>query len=159
MNSKTFIKDGIFYEYIDGILRRENPSKNGYARFWHANGQLALESPKVNGKNHGICREWHENGLLAKETPMEHGLIHGLVRQWNKEGTLLGEYRMVLGKGTEFEWNEDGTLKTQLEQVSENAIKGIVFDELRNPIEVFLWNGKPVSKKKFYERLNGKGKI
>jgi hypothetical protein len=39
------------------------------------------------------------------------------------------------------------------EQISESAARSRVFDDFGNAHEVFLWNGKQVSKKKFMERL------
>jgi hypothetical protein len=39
------------------------------------------------------------------------------------------------------------------EQISESTCRSKVFDDLGKAHEVFLWNGKQASKKKFLERL------
>lgn len=126
---------------------------DGVARKWHESGSLASEVTYVAGELHGSVRTWHDNGVLAKEVPFVSGKAHGLVRKWNREGKLLGEYTMTHGRGVEFTWNEDGSLQLEFEQLSESAARGVVYDDLGKPHHTFLWNGKSISKKKFFERL------
>jgi len=154
INRQSFWSNGVLREFIDGVLRREIPKTKGIARYWHANGVLEKEMNMVNGVADGVVREWHDNGQLALEYTYRRREIDGMVRQWNRDGRLLGEYEMKMGWGVRHRWNEDGTPKSEMEKLSENAIRGKVWDDLGKAREVFLWNGKPVSKKKFLEKLD-----
>ena len=136
----------------DGVVRRNLPKRTGTARSWHENGELEEEYELVDGVVVGERRQWHDNGVLAKTEPHVSGRVHGTVRQWNRDGKLLGEYTMTDGRGVTREWDEDGTLVLEHEQISESASRSKVFDDLGKAHEVFLWNGKRVSKKKFVER-------
>ena len=153
MSIQTYWNNGVLHEIVDGVLRRQIPKGNGVARYWHANGVLAKEMSMVNGVADGTVCEWHDNGQLAREKTYKRGEVDGIVRQWNSEGKLLGEYEMKMGRGVERNWNEDGTLKNEMEILTKNAIRGRVWDDLGKIREIFLWNGKPISQKKFGERL------
>ncbi len=137
----------------DGVVRRNLPKRNGTARSWHENGELAEKYELVDGVAVGERREWHDNGVLAKTEPFVSGRVHGTVRQWNREGNLLGEYTMTDGRGVQREWNEDGTISMETEIFSEGTLRVKVFDDLGKAIESFMWNGKQISKKKFRERI------
>jgi hypothetical protein len=138
----------------DGVVRRNLPRRNGTARSWHANGELAGEYELVDGVVVGETRERHDNGVLAKTKPFVSGRVHGTVRQWNREGNLLGEYTMTDGRGVQREWNEDGTMLMEHEHFSEGTMRGKVFDDLGKAHEVFMWKGKRISKKKFMELIS-----
>jgi MORN repeat protein len=158
MNSSYSKWDGdIWIQVIDGVVRRKHPRDDGVWRSWHANSALASEYTRVNGVTEGIKREWHDNGVLAKETPFVSGRVHGTVRQWNREGKLLGEYTMSEGRGITYVWNEDGSPQTEYEQVSENAARGKVWDDLGRARDVFLWNGKPISKARWTKKVEEAG--
>jgi hypothetical protein len=144
-------------QVIDGVVRRRKPRSDGIARSWHANGILASEYTRVNGVNQGMNREWHDNGVLAKEIPVISGRVHGVVRQWNREGKFLGEYTMSQGRGIKRTWNEDGSLLLEHEQLSENAARGKVWDDLGKAREMFLWNGKPISKVRWLKKVEEAG--
>jgi len=150
---QRYTSGGVFREFIDGVLRREQPEKNGILRCWHANGALAKECTLIDGKVCGLMREFHENGKILRETPYIEGMIHGMVKQWNSVGILLGEYEMKKGRGVARKWYEDGSPSLEMENITSNAIRGKVWDDLGKVREVFLWNGKPVSKKKFHKKL------
>jgi hypothetical protein len=152
--SYTMWVGDVWIQVEDGVKRREKPKRNGIARSWHPNGELADEYELKNGLIVGVRREWHDNGALAKTTPFESGHVHGIVRQWSREGKLLGEYTMTHGRGVKRVWNDDGTVQLEHEQISQSAARGKVYDDRGKAREVFLWNGKPVSKKKFMERLS-----
>ncbi len=138
----------------DGVVRRNLPRRNGTARSWHENGELAEEYELVDGVAVGERREWHDNGVLAKTEPLVAGRVHGTVRQWNREGNLLGEYTMTDGRGVQREWNENGTISMETEVFSEGTLRIKVFDDLGKAHESFMWNGKQISKKKFMERIS-----
>jgi len=144
-------------EVIDGVVRRQHPRGDGVYRAWHANGTLAEEYTRVEGQIVGARREWHDNGALAKEISYVNGKKHGIVRQWNRDGKLLGEYMMDNGRGIEREWSEDGSLFQEHEQIfltpELSASRGVVYDDLGKGHEVYLWNGRQISKKKFMERV------
>lgn len=140
----------IFREFVDGTLRREFPKVTGPCRRWHANGQLESESTMINGRIEGVVKEWHSNGLLKKEFSYLNGKVHGLVRQWNTQGTLLGEYELVHGVGIIRKWREDGGLESEIELFGEGCARGIDYDEVTGKArETYLWDGKPVNRKKF----------
>lgn len=153
MSVQRYWSNGVFHEFIDGVLRREIPARNGTAREWHPNGVLSKEMTMMGGMACGVVREWHDNGQLAREENYNKGEIDGKVRQWNRDGRLLGEFEMKMGRGIRREWNEDGSLKLEIERVTDNASKGRVWDDKGKAREVFLWNGKSVSKRKFEEKL------
>lgn len=144
----------VFREFVDGVLRREFPKKSGLCRSWYANGQLESESTFGDGGMEGIAREWYANGVLKKEEPCRRGKVHGTVRQWNSQGTLLGEYEMVNGAGTIKRWREDGSLESEMELFTDGCAKAIDYDEETGRArETYLWDGKPVSRKKFLQKL------
>jgi hypothetical protein len=144
-----------FAEVIDGVVRVHTPTGEDVVhRGWHANGVLRYEMRVVNYKTEGVFREWHDNGVLAEEAPYEEGLRHGIVRQFNKEGKLLGEYEMSHGRGLQIAWYDDGSLRSTYQQISSDACWGATYDDLGKPRKVFLWIGKPISRKRWYERLD-----
>jgi hypothetical protein len=157
--NKTLAKwDGeAWVQIINGVVHRIKPAPDGIKQTWHSNGILASEYTRLNGVTQGISRQWHDNGVLAKEVPHVAGRVHGVVRQWNKDGKLLGEYTMSEGRGVKRIWNEDGSLQLEHEQVSENAARGKVWDDLGNARETFLWKGKPVSKARWLKRVEEAG--
>jgi hypothetical protein len=143
----------VWVQFEDGVKRREGPKRNGTARSRHEDGELAEEYELVEALIVGEHRDWHDNGILAKTTPFVSGRVHGTARQWNRDGKLFGEYTMTDGRGVTREWDEDGTLMLEHEQVPERAASSRVFDDLGKAHEVFLWNGKRVSKKIRLARL------
>jgi antitoxin component YwqK of YwqJK toxin-antitoxin module len=154
MSNHTYWINGVLREIVDGVVRREIPKADGVSRYWHANGVLAKEMSTKNGLAEGVVREWHDNGQLALEYTYLRGEVDGIVRQWNREGRFLGGYEMKMGWGVERRWNEDGTPKNEMEKLSESATRGKIWDDLGKAREVYLWNGKPVSKKKCLEKLD-----
>jgi hypothetical protein len=157
--SKVLAKwDGeAWVQVINGIVHRVKPEPDGIHRKWHANGILASEHTRLNGVIAGISRKWHDNGVLAKEVPHASGLIHGTVRQWNRDGKLLGEYSMSEGQGIKRIWNENGSLQMEYEQVSANAARGKVWDDLGKARETFLWKGKSLSKSRWLKKIQEEG--
>ena len=144
----------VFREFVDGVLRREFPKSNGLARSWHQNGQLESEGTLINGMMDGVVREWHPNGVLKKEETRLRGTLHGLVRKWSSKGELLGSYEMIDGRGTMFNWREDGSVETKIEVYGGGCMHSTDYafcDE--EALETFLWNGKPVGRKKFMDCL------
>ncbi len=131
--------------------------KDVFCQSRHANGAVAKEYALVDGRVVGTMREWHDNGILAKETPFVEGRVHGTVRQWNRDGKLLGEYSMREGRGIELVWNEDGSPQTEFEQIAENAAWSKVWDDLGKAREMFLWNGKPISKARWLKKVEEAG--
>jgi len=153
----SYWSKGVFIDVIDGVIRRARPKGDGISRAWHANGELAEERTRVGGKTVGVFRKWHDNGQLAFEEPYKDGKIDGIVNQWSRDGKLLGEYEMKTGKGIMREWNDDGSPSLELENITEGFDRGKVWDHLGKAREMFLRNGKPISKKKFFERLKKDG--
>jgi MORN repeat variant len=159
MNPRTvsYWSNGLLIDVIDGVIRRARPKGDGISRAWHTNGELEEEWTRVGGKIAGAFRKWHDNGQLAFEKPYNDGKIDGIVKQWNRDGKLLGEYEMKMGKGIIREWNDDGSPNLELENIAEGFDRGKVWDDLGKGREIFLRNGKPISKKKFFERLKKAG--
>jgi antitoxin component YwqK of YwqJK toxin-antitoxin module len=150
---ETIWRGGTMYEYIYGRLRRELPT-NGIAREWHANGVLAREMKVVNGVAVGTIKEWFDNGQLAKETPIERGKIHGTVYRWARDGRLLGSYEMRWGTGTAKDWDDDGSLNSEMTHYGDGTSHGKSWDDKGKLHETFSLNGRTVSKRKFFEKLN-----
>ena len=146
-------KYDLFLEYVDGQIRREMPRENGICRIWHENGTLQSEWRKVKGKGEGLQREWHDNGQLAAEFSRVDGLLQGEVKKWSRDGKLLGQYRMEKGRGTEYYWNDDGTLLKEIEIVVPNFLRAKIFDDLGKAHEIFMIGDKKISRKRFYERV------
>lgn len=152
MNEVTYFIGGIRHDIVDGVVRSIVP-KNGVARHWHANGTLARELTLVNGIADGVVREWHDNGKLACEMTYKKGKIDGTVKQWSTKGVLLGEYKLSNGWGISKKWNDDGSLALELEMIVEGSFRAKMYDDRGRAREGFLWNGRPISKKKFAEKL------
>jgi antitoxin component YwqK of YwqJK toxin-antitoxin module len=131
----TFVRDGMTINLEDGILDSEIPIGDGIAKFYHPNGSVRAEVPKVAGETHGISRKWHDNGRLAQETEYIAGKVQGLARDWDRDGSLLHE----------------------LDYVTPNAIFGKTYADVGRVRKVFLWNGKPISKSKWIQKVEAAG--
>jgi hypothetical protein len=131
----TFIRDGKTIVHEDGVLVAEIPLQDGVARWFHENGVVSDEVPKVAGETHGTVRKWHDNGQLAEESNIISGKICGIVRSWN----------------------QDGSLESESEYIIPDAIYVKSFG-LRGKIRhVFLWIGKPVSKSRWLKKVEEAG--
>jgi hypothetical protein len=60
---------------------------------------------------------------------------------------------MSKGHGITRVWNEDGSLSMELENINEYASRGKVWDDRGKVRDLFLWNGKPISKNRFLDKL------
>jgi antitoxin component YwqK of YwqJK toxin-antitoxin module len=78
--------------YTSGQLAKETPyvngQRHGIQKRWYSNGQLWWKLPWVNDQRHGIERGWHPNGQLRWETPYVNGMRHGIRKHWKEDGTL-----------------------------------------------------------------------
>jgi len=153
MSTVSYWRDGAFHQEINGVLRRLEPAGDGISRSWHANGELKSELSVMDGKVAGAGRKWHDNGVLARETPYRNGLIDGIVRQWSRDGKLLGTYEMKSGQGIRREWHDDGSMKSEFEEVAKGHHRVVIFDNLGNGIECYMRNGRGVSKARFIESV------
>jgi len=135
MKLESFDRDGIRVWLEDGILLREIPLGDGTCRHYHKNGALECEYEKVGGKTHGLVRAWHDNGELAKELTRVDGQVVGTVRIWNREGIL----------------------ERELEYVTPAAIYGTTYHRGKKMPDVFLWNGKPISKSRWLKKVEAAG--
>jgi antitoxin component YwqK of YwqJK toxin-antitoxin module len=144
---------------IEKLVARQiaENKRNGLHQKFHPNGRLFREWTVVNGKQEGLFREWNENGVLIIEKPMKRGLANGTVKQWSSKGKFLGEYKMKMGKGIIRKWNDDGSLTTEAEFVNKTTLRVKIYGDPKKKFhEAFLWNARPISKKKFSELLKGK---
>jgi antitoxin component YwqK of YwqJK toxin-antitoxin module len=74
MKTRTsFVRDGVTVTLEDGVLESEVPLGAGVSRFFHPNGMLRAEVPKIDGRLHGIARDWHDNGQLFQEAEYIEG--------------------------------------------------------------------------------------
>ncbi len=89
----------------------------------------------VGGETHGVARHWHENGQLASEKNYVHGKIQGIIRDWDTDGSLLHEREYVLP----------------------NAVHHKTFADVGRIHQVFLWNGKPISKSRWLKKIEEAG--
>jgi antitoxin component YwqK of YwqJK toxin-antitoxin module len=131
----TFVRDGVTIVMEDGILDAEIPIGDGVAKWFHENGTVRAEVPKIAGETHGTAYEWHDNGQLASETTIIHGQIRGVTRNWNRNGSLASE----------------------MEYVTPHAIYAKSYDKHGKIRHVFLWIGKPVSKARWLKKLETAG--
>ena len=152
INNRYTLDEEYYRETIDGVLRVEVPKRTGIARWWYANGNLAKELFMLDGLPDSIGLEWHENGNIAREIPYERGFINGTVRQWSKDGRLLGSYELQMGRGTVREWYEDGSLKAEIEILGGGSQRGTLWDESRQPKEVYVWMDHPVTHTEFIRK-------
>jgi antitoxin component YwqK of YwqJK toxin-antitoxin module len=119
----------------DGLLDSEIPVGDGIAKWFHENGTIRAEVPKIAGETHGTAYEWHDNGQLASETTIIHGQIRGVTRNWNR----------------------DGSLSSEMEYVTPHAIFARSYDKHGNVRQVFLWDGKPKSKALWMKKVEAAG--
>jgi hypothetical protein len=131
----TFVRDGVTVVMEDGLLDAELPIGDGIARWFHENGKLKAEVLKIDGNSHGVSRSWHDNGALAQEKTYIHGKLQGIVRVWNK----------------------DGSPDCEMDYITPNAIFCRSCDDLGKWRSVFLWNGKPISKSKWMQKVEAAG--
>lgn len=69
LRSGAFV--GLVRYFKNGVLSREfsvntQGNQHGLLREWAPNGQLVLETNKLNSKTQGLLREWHANGALRR---------------------------------------------------------------------------------------------
>ena len=58
--------------------------RNGTQRYYHDNGQLALEVSVIDGKETGTMKRWDEKGKLVEEKKMTDGkLIEGSIKRYD----------------------------------------------------------------------------
>jgi hypothetical protein len=67
-------------------------------RQFDADGSIALEVPRRDGRVHGRAYEFHPSGVVSALERYAQGRLHGTCFQWDEEGRLLGRY--VLRNGT-----------------------------------------------------------
>lgn len=79
----------------DGTLRAEGTFLAGLAeftwRFWHQNGQLAVECPYHQGQPHGFCAGWYDTGEKHSEGNYLMGMKVGLWSYWDEDGVETTE--------------------------------------------------------------------
>ena len=151
MKNQTYWSNGVLREVVNGVLRREE--SRDACRLWHANGRLEMESTLVDGRPEGPVREWHDNGRLARESEYRNGRLNGLVRQWGRDGRLLGEFEMKDGRGIRKEWNEDGSLRAERENVADGSWVR-TWDDQGEAQMTFVWDGEIVTRREFVEHFS-----
>ena len=89
-NSKASDRFEIRKSYFEtGDLWVETPYLNGKEhgteKIYYKSGALLCETPYVKGKIHGITRSYYESGALERESPYVNGKRHGIVKNYNRE--------------------------------------------------------------------------
>ena len=88
-----------------------------FQRTHFRNGQVHTEEPFLKAQLHGAYRSWHKNGRPASIEPHADGLPHGLATHWNSRGRKLGTYRLKNGTGVVRDWDDSGTLRSEISVV------------------------------------------
>ena len=57
-------------------------------KYYHKNGMISMQFPRLNGKFHGVMTRWYDSGSIHYEYTCIHGLMQGVDRLWNQDGTL-----------------------------------------------------------------------
>jgi hypothetical protein len=130
MKLTSFDRDGVRVWMEDGVVIREIPLGDGNCKRFHKNGMLECEYQKIGGEIHGTFRQWHDNGKLATEVTYISGVACGIERRWNR----------------------DGSLDMETEIISPNACHSKLY-HLGKYDDVFLWNGKPMSKTRWLKKI------
>jgi hypothetical protein len=128
------IRDGMTVVYEDGVLDSETPQGDGVARFFHENGAVRAEVPKVAGETQGLCRGWHDNGQLSEEHTILDRRIIGVARTWNRDGTLSHEMEYLTPHAIYAKSHNSGKVR-----------------------RLFLWEGKPISRTRWMKKVEAAG--
>jgi len=131
----SFTRNGMTVVMEGDAILYETPIGDGIERWFHANGAVKSEFPKVAGATHGLTRDWHENGQLAAEITYVAGKPIGVAKYWRP----------------------DGTVDKIMEYISENAVRCQTHNPRGRVTMVYLWNGKPISKPLWLKKLEAKG--
>jgi protein SCO1/2 len=92
--------------YRDGV-------RDGWARAWYGNNQLAYERYYWRGKEDGVHRGWWQDGRARFVYHYHDGLIEGTAREWFPNGLRYREFHYAAGQesGSEQMWYADGRLR------------------------------------------------
>ena len=133
---ECYVGNGKQISKEDGVIVDEIPlDGNGVARRFHPSGAVASETPRLNCEAHGIQRKWHDNGQLASEVQYVNGKHTGIARDWDRDGSLLHERVYILA----------------------HAVFGKTYADPVKVHHVFLWNGKPLSRARWLNKLEAAG--
>lgn len=136
-----------------GIVTHYNgkPFSGIMYKLWD-NGNLETEHEMIDGLKHGINRNYHENGKIWEEinykNDKEHPIKDGVLRTWHDNGQLFYEtpYSNEKRNGLRKVWNENGTLREEIEYKDNEIISEIHYDQNGNEIP----HGKKHGPVKFY---------
>ncbi|MCP4442148.1 MAG: toxin-antitoxin system YwqK family antitoxin [Aureispira sp.] len=87
------------------VMRKQKEVKHGVYKFYHPNGQIAIECMYVEGKADGKEKVYYDNGQLESIAVLEKGVYHGSFFYYFEDGTLKQE-------GTYIKNQYQGKLKT-----------------------------------------------
>ena len=68
------------------ISRNLDDQLNGYAEWWHDNGERWAVEFYAGGSPHGLFVHWHSNGKKAWEANYIEGVLQGTAQAWNVDG-------------------------------------------------------------------------
>lgn len=82
VHSRTFTADGAL---IDDVMLK-NGQLHGAVISWHPNGQVEGIANYRKGRQIGFARVWHANGNLAAEQRFDDGELHGIETRYDEAG-------------------------------------------------------------------------
>lgn len=62
--------------------------RNGYGRWFYANGNLSAAGRYVNNKQEGVCISFHSNGMMADSASYNNGVPADKRFRWHRNGYL-----------------------------------------------------------------------
>lgn len=83
---------------MDVVMTSEHYKKgvlNGMRKIFYKSGEIAEETPYVDGKKEGVYRKYTENGTIVEETHYQNDLPHGptTFREPNGKIALIGQHK------------------------------------------------------------------
>lgn len=74
--------------YIGTYADKKLQTKQGLARYYHANGALQAEGMMEANLKTGVWRYWHENKQLKDSANYAGGYLEGVLKSWHANGQL-----------------------------------------------------------------------
>lgn len=152
--AKFWHENGNLYE----VSNWKGAKKNGLEFFYHENGQIHEKSTWINGVHEGPDTLWFDNGQISQITINHLGKANGYTEIWYPNGNFKfkGTFKNGLYQDKCIVYRENGTINT-FGYFKDNEPHGEVksYDNKGLLLKSFYYeNGKMEGKQKFY--TNGK---
>ena len=97
------------------VVGQEASVKDGYVKFYYANGNVSSEGNMKNGKPDGYWKSYYESGTLKSEGNRENFKLAGPWKFYNEQAALVNEFNYKDGKkdGLQKNFYDTGVIKSE----------------------------------------------